>query len=300
MGIAPSRSEPPMRAFSIQLSAVALALIAAPAPAFAEQCRTLAPLDWLIGDWVAEQEQSTLRESWVVGTSQSWEGRGVETSKAVPASSNAEELRLVQMGDGVYYVAKVAHNPLPVAFRLNECAGGRFVFENPAHDFPKRLEYLRETDDRLVIRVSDGGAKGFTLNFTRVPSSPGTAAAVVAAEDARFAAMIGADAEAMRRWLADDLAYVHSTGQVEDREQLVQSIAGGRLRYLAIEPSERRVRLLGPDAALVEGVARIEARAGDQSVDFPARYTAVYGRVDGGWRLRLWQSLRVPESPVAK
>ncbi len=110
------------------------------------------------------------------------------------------------MADGVYYLSKVTHNELPVAFRLSECADGRFVFVNPAHDFPKRLDYVREGEDRLKVRVSDGADKGFTLDFARMPVPAADLDAVLAAEDARFAAMVAADPEAMRRWFADDLA----------------------------------------------------------------------------------------------
>jgi hypothetical protein len=45
----------------------------------------------------------------------------------------------------------------------------------------------------------------------------------------------------LRPWFAGDLVYVHTTGEVEDREQLVGSIAEGRRRYLEVEPLERRV-----------------------------------------------------------
>ena len=77
-----------------------------------------------------------------------------------------ESLRLVEMSGEVFYVAKVGHNDLPIAFKLTSGSDDRAVFENPQHDFPKRLEY-RLTEGRLVVTVSDGGTRGFTLDFTR-------------------------------------------------------------------------------------------------------------------------------------
>ena len=198
------------------------------------------------------------------------------------------------MGDGVFYIAKVGHNDLPVAFRLSECEAGRFAFVNAGHDFPRRLDYVRQGNDRLSVRVSDGGDKGFTLDFARTAATGARAQAVLEAEDARLAAMVAADPEAMRETLAEDLAYVHSTGRVEDREALIQGLVSGRLRYLAIQPSERQVSFPGAEVALVQGLARIQARAGEQTVDFPARYLAVYRRDDGTWRMTAWQSLRLP------
>ena len=40
-----------------------------------------------------------------------------------------ETLRLVTMSDGVFYIAKVADNELPVPFRLARCTDGVLVFE---------------------------------------------------------------------------------------------------------------------------------------------------------------------------
>ncbi len=294
MGVVPTRTshEQAMRKAALSVTAAALAL--STLPAIAGECRTLESLSWLLGEWVAEGAKSTFRESWVARGPQTWEGSGVEASKTGPANTSAEDLRLVEMTDGVFYIAKVSHNRLPVAFRLSECADGRFAFVNPTHDFPKRLDYARQGEDRLVVRVSDGADEGFTLNFTRASVPAASIDAVLAAEDARFAAMVAADPDAMRRWLADDLTYVHSTGRVEDREQLIASITSGKLRYIAVEPSERRVVFQGPEAAIVQGLAHIKARAGDQSLEFPARYLAVYSLFDGAWRLRAWQSLRLP------
>ena len=281
-----------MHRSSMSLLAAILALSALPAAA--SECRTLGSLDWLLGEWVADGAESTFRESWTARGPQTWEGTGVETSKVDPAKTSGETLRLVEMADGVFYLSKVTHNELPVAFRLSECADGRFVFVNPAHDFPRQLDYVREGENGLKVRVSDGADKGFTLDFARMPVLAADPNAVLAAEDARFAAMVAADAEAMRRLFADDLLYVHSTGVVEDREQLIASISGRKLQYLAIEPSTRRVVFQGADAAFVHGVAHIKARAGDKPLEFSARYLAVYALQDAAWRLRAWQSLRLP------
>lgn len=277
-------------AMSLLAAILALSVL----PAAAGECRSLGSLEWLLGEWIADGAKSTFRESWTARGLQTWEGRGVETSKEDPAKTSGEVLRLVEMADGVFYLSKVTHNELPVAFRLSECADGRFVFVNAAHDFPKRLDYVREGADRLKVRVSDGADKGFTLDFARTPVPEASGDVVLAAEDARFAAMVAADPAAMRRWFADDLVYVHSTGMVEDRDQLIASIVGGRLQYLALEPSSRKVVFQGPDAAFVHGAARIKVLAGDKALDFPARYLAVYGLQDGAWRLRAWQSLRLP------
>jgi len=279
----------PMRAC---LATFALATFAAPAGA--DECSSLAPMRWLLGEWLAEGEKSTWRERWSETGPATWEGRGIETSGSDPARSSSEALRMVEMGGGVFYVAKVAHNELPVAFRLVECGAGRLVFANPAHDFPRRLEYTRTPGDRLRVRVSDGGAQGFTLDFARQAEAAADAEPVLAAEDLRFAAMVNADAQAMRRAFAEDLRYVHTTGDVDGREALIESIVSGRRRYLAIEPGERQVSRPGAGVAAVTGVARMRVAAGADELEFRARYLAVYAVANGAWTLRAWQSLRLP------
>lgn len=258
-------------------------------------CESLDGLRWLLGDWAADGNKSSFHESWREISPRTFEGTGVERSKADGKVRSAEVLRIVEMAGGVFYVSKVTHNDLPVAFRLSECEGGRFVFVNPAHDFPRRIEYERREQERLTVRVNDGADKGFTLDFARTPESSPPTASILAAEDARFAAMVAASPVEMHRWLAPDLEYLHSTGELENRDQLIDSIASGRRRYLAIEPGERRVTFLGDGAAIVRGPANVRVAAGAAPVDFQIHYLAVYVFVDGIWQLQAWQSLRLPD-----
>jgi hypothetical protein len=106
--------------------------------------------------------------------------------------------------------------------------------------------------------------------------------------------MVAADTGALGRLLAEDLSYVHSTGRVVDRKQMIDEIQAGKLRYRAVAPSERHVTLVEPDAAYVRGLARIEVSADAKPVEFQARYLAIYVRDAGAWKLRAWQSLRLP------
>ena len=143
------------------------ALIGVAGTAGASTCDRLGAADWLIGEWLARNGQTVVRESWHRASPETFEGTGETRSTADDTVVDSEVLRLVQMADAVFYVAKVAHNPLPVAFRLTECTATRLVFENPGHDFPRRLEYALSGDGRLSVVVSDGGSRGFTLHFLR-------------------------------------------------------------------------------------------------------------------------------------
>lgn len=136
----------------------------------------------------------------------------------------------------------------------------------------------------LAILVSGGV-------FAQTPEAD-----VRAADAQRFAAMVARDRPALERLLADDLTYTHSTGQVDSKAQFLDSLASGALVYRSIEPEEAAVRVYG-ETAVVTGraVMRIENRG--QTLVLPVRFTSVYVRRDGLWRLAAWQSTRLPEPP---
>lgn len=272
-------------------------MFALPAWAGASDCASLSAARWLLGDWVAGGEKSVYHESWAELGPQTFEGTGSEHAMLDGKAIGTESLRLVEMTGRVFYIAKVAHNELPVAFRLTECGADRLVFENPAHDFPRRLEYRLETSGTLAVGVSDGRDKGFTLIFERDAAPADAGASVLAAEDARFAAMTGANAPELASWLADDLQYVHSDGQVANREQFVASIASGEFRYHEITPIDRQVVMLGSSAALVRGRGRFRIEFDSAMLDLHIRYVSVYTASGARWRLRSWQSLRLPQGP---
>lgn len=134
------------------------------------QCDSLEALAWLTGNWQSEQSERVTTETWRQVSAKSFEGVG--STQVNQQLKSSESLRLVAMSGGVYYLAKVAHNPLPVAFELKTCAHNVAVFENLNHDFPKRIVYSQLSNNKLTIDVSDAADKGFTINFKRVSTSP--------------------------------------------------------------------------------------------------------------------------------
>lgn len=114
-------------------------------------------------------------------------------------------------------------------------------------------------------------------------------------ESQRFAAMVDADVGELAPMLADDLTYVHSTGQVQTKPELLQALASGALDYASIEPREQNVRVF-KKLAMVQGViavtATIEGQKKPSTMDL--RYTDVYVFAEDRWQLVAWQSTRVP------
>jgi hypothetical protein len=92
--------------------------------------------------------------------------RGPPTDVAVDAvptesfRSLAADEPLRARPDGVVYIAQPGGRP-PTEFALTSGGSGLAVFENPAHDFPKRLSY-RRTGRTLLVEV-EGAEKGKPL-----------------------------------------------------------------------------------------------------------------------------------------
>ena len=138
----------------------------------ANECSSLNAVEWVIGEWQATPGQVVIREQWQRVSETTFEGESVTTSLVDGEVANHESLRLLEMSDGVFYLAKVTHEDLPVPFRLTECSNDIFVFENADHDAPQRLIYtLMQASgsgkSELEVRLEGDGMKDFSLIFTR-------------------------------------------------------------------------------------------------------------------------------------
>lgn len=116
-------------------------------------------LGWIAGSWRATKGQTVIEEHWtdIGGNMMLGVGRTLAGGETV----FFEFLRIEARADGVYYAAQPKGRP-GTDFRLTRATGSEVVFENPAHDFPKRVLYRRNADGSITARV-DGGegvAKG--------------------------------------------------------------------------------------------------------------------------------------------
>jgi ketosteroid isomerase-like protein len=123
--------------------------------------------------------------------------------------------------------------------------------------------------------------------------APGTEKAVLEAQDERFAATIAADVTTLSRLLTDDMTYTHSSAVVETKAEFLEALRAGKYRYRSIAPEQREVRLYG-DAAVVAGTCRVRVEVGGKDNDIRLRFTELYVRQGGAWRLALWHATRMP------
>lgn len=136
----------------------------------ADECRSLSVVEWILGEWTTSPNRVFTHEVWHRVSDATFEGES--TTKTVTSDEvvNYETLRLVAMSDGVFYIAKVTHNDLPVPFRLTKCSKNFAVFENPVHDAPQRLIYRlldnsTQGAQALEVRVEGDEMNDFSLVF---------------------------------------------------------------------------------------------------------------------------------------
>lgn len=149
---------------------------------------------------------------------------------------------------------------------------------------------MRIIGPALLILLLPGVAPGFA-------AAPAGDAAVVAVEDlehARHHAMVSVDVEALTRILADDIAYVHSTGLAQTRDELVGMLMRGDIQYVSFKVETIAYRSYGA-TVVGTGVQSIELTNAGKPFTSRSRYTVVYAPVDGVHRMVAYQSTAMPE-----
>ena len=119
-------------------------------------------------------------------------------------------------------------------------------------------------------------------------------AAVLKREEARLQAMVKVDVAALEDVLADDLSYVHASGDADTKREFIDSILTGRLKYKQLDREGVAVRVYG-DAAVVTGRGHFQVRSGENDLDVRLLFTDVYVKRGGKWRMVAWQSTRLAE-----
>lgn len=164
-------------------------------------------LDWMSGQWSKRSGGALYEEHWSVPAS----GSMVGTSQFVRGSTVSREFLLLAEDDGgVVYRAWPA-GQAPASFRLVRLDDRKVTFENPAHDFPQRIEYWR-VDDVLNAKISgtrDG--KPMSVEFSWTRHDPASIATKVASKKVTGIGGIffkSTDPAKLRQWYAEHLGLV--------------------------------------------------------------------------------------------
>ena len=110
-----------------------------------------APLAWMAGTWAKSKDGKVHEEQWRA-TPAGLSGQGCQMRGDTVAFTEVMDITMAKKGP--VFTARPRGQP-STAFPATVVDGQRVVFSNPAHDWPKEVEYWR-TGDVLHARASGG------------------------------------------------------------------------------------------------------------------------------------------------
>jgi ketosteroid isomerase-like protein len=120
------------------------------------------------------------------------------------------------------------------------------------------------------------------------------AAAVLAADEDRYRAMLDADLDALDRLCADELSYAHSNGARDTTPEYFAKVRTGYYDYHRIDHPVERVEVVG-DTAIVVGRMTADLHSGGVRKTIDNLALAVWVRSGGSWRLLAYAPTRLPD-----
>lgn len=115
-----------------------------------------ASVAWLSGHWCARSGDQLIEEYWL--PAQGDLSLGLSRTVVGGTTRSFEFLRIERSGTATNYVAQPQGGP-PTAFALSASGADWARFENPQHDFPRRVEY-RRTATGLHAEIAGPGRDG--------------------------------------------------------------------------------------------------------------------------------------------
>jgi ketosteroid isomerase-like protein len=117
---------------------------------------------------------------------------------------------------------------------------------------------------------------------------------VLEVDTQRADAYVNGDVATLERILADDVTYVHPTGKVETKAEVIAGFKNQDRKYKSIKRDDVVVRIYG-NTAVVTGRNTISAEYQGKNYDVQNRFTRVYVKQAGGWRLVAHHGSNIPQ-----
>jgi uncharacterized protein (TIGR02246 family) len=98
-------------------------------------------------------------------------------------------------------------------------------------------------------------------------------------------ALIAADVEAMSRIYADDYVQYDESGNTSTRSDLIENLSSGKIRFVSMVSTGRRIRLLRDDVAIVHGSEDDVVEQGGRRFEARYVYMDVVMKRNGQWQI---------------
>jgi len=122
-------------------------------------------LAWISGRWVSDDGGKWTEENWSSAKGGVLLGNSKQGSG--PKAVEYELLRISPDTKGVVTYWASPGGRMPTPFALTNSTPNYALFENPAHDYPTRIEYRREGDKLTATISGPGGANPMSWHHTR-------------------------------------------------------------------------------------------------------------------------------------
>jgi uncharacterized protein (TIGR02246 family) len=112
-------------------------------------------------------------------------------------------------------------------------------------------------------------------------------------------AQLNGDAAAMDKLLSDDFVGITAFGKVTTKAQQLARIRDRVVELTQLDLSDIKVKLIGPIVAVVTSRAEITGVNEGTPLKGTFRYTRVYHRVNGAWKITSFEATRADSAPAA-
>jgi len=200
--------------------------------------------DFLQGTWKVENEQQY--EHWDKLNDQTLQGFSYQLNNG--QMQIMEYSQIVRNRKKTIYTASVIdqNQGKSVSFVLskNDTA---FVFENPTHDFPKRIIYQKMTDTEIHVHLSDGNKKSMSLSYKMqkqiTTQPPKEAVQANPNYDSLLAKKLGADDYGMKSYVL----VILKTGTNQTTDQaFISACFQGHMKNITELVKEGKMIVAGP------------------------------------------------------
>ena len=127
--------------------------------------KDLSELDWIIGKWKVGEGRNF--ETWTKINDQYYFGRNFRIYGKGDTAVQ-ETIDLVLKDDEILYIptVKSPKGDREVPFKMVSDSDKYFIFENPKHDFPKKISYTKFDKNTVRARI-EGGTRKVDYQFIR-------------------------------------------------------------------------------------------------------------------------------------
>jgi ketosteroid isomerase-like protein len=103
-------------------------------------------------------------------------------------------------------------------------------------------------------------------------------------EDERNQAILNRDTAVLDRMYADEITWTMSNGDLLNKQQVLANIGSENQRLFSIQHSDRRIHVFG-NTVILTATSNSSERYKDKMITVPRRFTNVYVKQDGQWKL---------------